>query len=473
MRPRRFHVALALLALAGCEQRVGIRLGDTGVDGVTRSDGKTAAQGWAVGLGGAGHDGAAAIAIDPEGNLVVTGDFYGTARLGEKTLVATRADGSGAFVVKLDPTSGRVLRAAALEADERIESDVSTNSKRCMLNDLAVDGAGNIVVGTQFSGTVANGGKDLIAMGQTDALLVKLGPSLEVAWARGLGGAGLDLVAGVAVDAKGEVTATGVFEGVADFNGIQLTARGPRDSFVVRLDPAGATRWARQMGSDAPDACGGGCCEFGFGLALDAAGCTFATGRFMATASFGPFSLVADPKYGYSTYLAKLDPAGTFLRAEVAPTFSQALAPRRLALDSANRLHFVGYLEGGAVSYPIVAAIDPGAEPFAWTAAAPAVPTAAMTDLAVHNGKTVVAGITVGDHAREVLVARFDSSNAYLNSESAGGPGDDGGNSIAIDKAGNVYVAGWFSQTASFRGITLTSAGGHDGFVWKIPAPEP
>jgi hypothetical protein len=53
-----------------------------------------------------------------------------------------------------------------------------------------------------------------------------------------------------------------------------------------------------------------------------------------------------------------------------------------------------------------------------------------------------------------------------------GGPASDGGNSVAVDSAGNLYAAGGFQGTAVFKGngapdITLTSIGGSDLAVVK------
>lgn len=52
--------------------------------------------------------------------------------------------------------------------------------------------------------------------------------------------------------------------------------------------------------------------------------------------------------------------------------------------------------------------------------------------------------------------------------QSAGGTGYDLATCLATDSAGNQYVGGFFADTATFGATTLTSAGGHDGFIAKL-----
>ncbi|NBV21840.1 MAG: hypothetical protein EBS05_07955 [Proteobacteria bacterium] len=52
-------------------------------------------------------------------------------------------------------------------------------------------------------------------------------------------------------------------------------------------------------------------------------------------------------------------------------------------------------------------------------------------------------------------------------SATAGGSGTDAGKAVAVDQAGNVFIGGYYSGTASFGTNTLTSNGAQDGFLAK------
>ncbi len=67
----------------------------------------------------------------------------------------------------------------------------------------------------------------------------------------------------------------------------------------------------------------------------------------------------------------------------------------------------------------------------------------------------------------DVFVAKYDSAGNLAWAKSAGGTGNDVPGGIAVDGSGNSYVTGFFSGTATFGSITLTSAGTGDVFVAK------
>ena len=77
---------------------------------------------------------------------------------------------------------------------------------------------------------------------------------------------------------------------------------------------------------------------------------------------------------------------------------------------------------------------------------------------------------SAGDY--DIFVAKLNSSGVYQWTVRAGSSGTDSGKGVAVDGSGNVYVTGFFSGTTGFGGggSVLTSAGASDGFVAKLSA---
>ena len=67
----------------------------------------------------------------------------------------------------------------------------------------------------------------------------------------------------------------------------------------------------------------------------------------------------------------------------------------------------------------------------------------------------------------EIIVAKHDPNGALLWAKRAGGTGLDWGFALAIDGAGNSYVTGRFTGTATFDSTVMTTAGSDDIFVAK------
>ena len=67
----------------------------------------------------------------------------------------------------------------------------------------------------------------------------------------------------------------------------------------------------------------------------------------------------------------------------------------------------------------------------------------------------------------DILVARHDPSGALVWAKRAGGTGLDWGYALALDGAGNSYVTGRFTGTATFDSTVMTTAGSDDVFVAK------
>ncbi len=73
-----------------------------------------------------------------------------------------------------------------------------------------------------------------------------------------------------------------------------------------------------------------------------------------------------------------------------------------------------------------------------------------------------------GNEGDNIFVAKLDSNGNWLWVKKAGGTGYDRGIGIAVDASGNSYVNGDFSGTVTFGSTTLTSKGNSDIFVAKL-----
>jgi hypothetical protein len=71
---------------------------------------------------------------------------------------------------------------------------------------------------------------------------------------------------------------------------------------------------------------------------------------------------------------------------------------------------------------------------------------------------------------RDIFVAKVDANGNWQWAAKAGGSDGDNGNGITIDDAGNTYVTGYFEDTATFGSQTLISYGDCDIFVAKLDA---
>ncbi len=69
---------------------------------------------------------------------------------------------------------------------------------------------------------------------------------------------------------------------------------------------------------------------------------------------------------------------------------------------------------------------------------------------------------------KDIFVAKADESGNWLWAAGFGGTGPDSGSDIALDFAGNIYIAGYFSSLINFGGTDFASSGNKDFFVLKL-----
>jgi len=189
---------------------------------------------WRKSFGGLDDQFVGDIASDPDGSIILAGDFLGTLGFGAAPLSA------GAYpslwVAKLDASGAEVFSVAF---DGWVDPVMS----------VATDGDDNIIVAGTFSIPPDFGGGPIDYAGGSDVFVAKLDGEGQVLFARGFGGATDDVLGAVSVDDEGNILLTGTFDGEADY-GDGPHAANELDQFVIKLDPVGTTRWSRSYGLD-------------------------------------------------------------------------------------------------------------------------------------------------------------------------------------------------------------------------------
>ncbi|MCY2924979.1 MAG: SBBP repeat-containing protein, partial [Planctomycetota bacterium] len=244
---------------------------------------------WSTYLGGSSDDAAQGVAVDSSGNVLVTG-FTGSSGWVSGGWDTSYGGFDDAFVTKLSPSGGHLW------------STYLGGSNNDYGNGIAVDASGNVLVsGCSYSPGWVSGGWDTTNGDDADAFVVKLRPSGTQLWSTYLGGSRTDDGYGIAVDASGNVVATGYTESPGWVSGGYQTTNSGCDAYVVKLSPTGAHLWSTYLGGYAED--------YAYGVAVDASGDILVTGT---TLSSGWVSGGWDTSYngGYDAFVVKLGSAG-------------------------------------------------------------------------------------------------------------------------------------------------------------------
>jgi hypothetical protein len=367
---------------------------------------------WARSFGSAGSDIVFSIALDASGNTYATGYFSDTVDFDPGVGVLELASNGLAdiFVLKLD-AGGHLEWAKSVGAAE---------------NDfgyfLALDPSNSVYVTGQMRDTVdfdpGPGVSTVGTHGARDAFVLKLDEDGDFLWAKGMGGPGGDAGYSLAADASGVYT-TGFFGGVADFdpgaNVFNLTSNGSEDIFIQKLNASGTFIAAVGIGDSLLDN--------GVGIAVDGAGGVAVTGNFQASPDFdpGPGSFVMTSSGGDDIFLLKLDPFMSFVWAK---SYGDSLADigSTVDIDSSGNI-YSGGLFHGAVDFGGGAHVAPGT-------------------------------------AYDGYVQKVDPSGNWIWSKNMGGDGTDVVNALSLYGENDVYLTGWFNDTAD-----LDPGGGTAEFI--------
>ena len=370
---------------------------------------------WATHTGtGTGRVFPSSIAATSDGGAIVTGVFEGAARFGEVTL--TSAGERDGFTFKVDD-AGRLVWA----------THTGTGTDQVLVGPVAATADGGAIVAGRFVGTARFGEVTLAsAGGTTDGVTFKVDGAGRVVWASRTGTAnGSDFVSlgSVAATTDGGAIIAGQFWGSARFGNVTLTSAGGADGVTFKIDSAGRVAWVSRAGSG-PDR------VYAPSVTVTADGGAVVAGRFEGTARYGDLTLSSVGNADGVTF----------------------------KLDSTGRVVWVTHLPATTTIHPqsVAATTDGGA-----------VVTGGFTGT-THVGDVTLTSTEGG--GIDAITFKVDSAGRVLWVAQSG---QGGANSSSVDAGadGVVFLTGWFSGTARFGDVTLTSGGELDGFTLKL-GPE-
>lgn len=362
---------------------------------------------WGLRIGGTAGDQVFALAVDGDGNILLTGRIVGQVDLDPgpgQELVSTQNSGADVFVVKLD-AQGNYLWG-------RVFGGLGTDQG----NSLAVDAAGNVVtVGVLGNGGDLDPGPAVFAVtsaGQQDIFVQKLDAAGNFLWGHAVGGSGNDVAYDVAVGGDGSVHVCGEFRTTVDFDpgpGVSsLSSGGIEDAFVQKLLADGSLVWARRFGGQGS--------ERARSVVVASDGAVSFTGRITSITDFDP-GLGVFELPGANTedaFVAQLTGQGDFAWAFRLATFlNEGLA---LAVDADNNLYSTGSF-GTFSNNPLD--LDPG------------------------PGTTPVLSNGGGD----CWLASYDATGALRWGFAVGSAQNDVPHALAVGLSGRLALAGAHRQT--------------------------
>ena len=428
---------------------------------------------WSTYLGGSegphsnfgGWDSGADIAVDATGNVLVTGstasiDFPTTAGAFDRSLGGYE----DAFVTKLT-SSGGLSWSTYVGGSQGPHSDFGGMDDA---TGMAVDAVGNVLVtGSTGSGDfpTTTGAFDRSLGGDIDAFVTKLTSGGRLAWSTYLGGSpnsgygGVELGTSIAVDAEGNVLATGSTAS-DDFpttaGALDRNLGGYEDAFVTKLTSGGSLDWSTYLGgSHGPQSdLGGG--EAALGITVDAAGNVLLAGATMSD-DFPTTSGAFDRSLGGDSdaFVTKLSRGGS--------------------------LAWSTYLGGSDGPHS-----DFGGGETAVSIAVDAAGNVLVTGSTLSRNFPTTAGAfdrSLGGY-NDAFVTKLTSSGRLAWSNYLGGSdgphsvsgGSDAGSDVAVASACNVLVTGWtWSQgfPTTVGAFDRSLGGDTDAFVAKILIRDP
>ncbi|HEX8352382.1 MAG TPA: SBBP repeat-containing protein [Pyrinomonadaceae bacterium] len=379
-------------------------------------------------LGGSGSEQANGVALDSAGNTYIAGFTSSTDFPTANALQAANGGFQDAFVTKINPAGNALVYSTYFGGDAQEQA-----------RGLAVDAAGNAYITGQTGSTnfpTLNPVQATKGATNEDAFLTKINPAGNaLVYSTYLGGGeSSEFGQAVAVDSAGHAYITGVTfsDNFPTHNPIQSTfGGGSVDAYLAKFNPAGnALIYSTYLGGSANDS--------GFGVAADSSGNAYVVGETEST-NFPTASPIQDGNAGgRDAFVAKVNATGAFI--------------------------FSTYLGGNDLDVAQAVAVDSAGLPY----------VAGQTSSINFPRANAFQNANGGGVLQDAFLTKLNADgSALVYSTYFGGLGGEIAFGVAVDSAGNPYIAG---TTASVNTLPTANAvqcargGGQDVFVAKFNA---
>lgn len=363
---------------------------------------------WANNATGLRSEEGNAVAVDKQGNVVVTG-FYDDLSSGPYTIdigstTLTSKGGVDVYVAKYN-SAGQLLWAKTIGG---VGEDRSTG--------IATDTTGNIYVCGYFnSATIYCDSLSANTTSGFNVFVCKFNSSGVVEWINTAGGSSADYCYSIAVEPNGNGYLTGMFKSpTLSFGTIILNNQYATFSaklFIAKFSPAGNWAWAKTL-SDGVSS--------GNGICLGRNSDLFLTGSYSGTAAFDTTSITSSGSK--DIFIARYDTSGN-------PQWVKSIGG---ALEEGGNA-ITCDIHGNAILTGFTKSIS----------------------LQIGGNSYSNSGSPDGD----ILIIQYNLSGALNWARKATGYSNDTGLSIASDGLGNTYTTGYYNgSTLSFGAITINSA---------------
>jgi len=359
---------------------------------------------WAFGIGNTNDDYAYKIKIDKNNNVYIGGEFDGTVDFDPSSGVYNlNSLNDKSFILKLN-SHGNFIWAKQLHG-----------------YNFSIDGNNNVITSTVFTGVIDfDPGAGIYNLNSSAGSIAisKIDSSGNFLWAIAYASSTAPFypeLKAITTDNYGNTYSIGRFEGTVDFDPgasvLTYSCINSENLFISKFNANGAFVWAKQFTtisifSDINS------------ITVDKNCNVYTTGNFTDVADFdpGPDScyLNSSTGLGAEIFVSKLDSSGNFVFAKSMGGTNLDVG-QSIAVDDLENIYTTGYFRG-------TSDFDPGVGVYNLSAQWPA----------------------------DMFISKLNAQGNFAWAISIGGIGNEYGYSNAIDKAGNIYTTGWFTDSVDF-----------------------